>query len=73
MSSERVLKITPFYQDRFCYFTVGDRARELLPRCLSESEECIFEYIGDLYPEDAILYLQNLGFQLKQDSEFFNI
>jgi hypothetical protein len=68
-TNKEYLKIAPFYKGVFCYENLGQDVDNLLPSCLSESEECIYEYKGD--PQTGISYLQNLGFKMKRDDEFF--
>lgn len=68
-SGTKVLKVAPFYNGRFCYENLGPDVETLLPSCLSESEECIYEYNGN--PEIGIQSLGNLGFNLKRDDKFF--
>lgn len=69
-TKKEYLKIAPFYKEEFCYENIGQDVIRLLPYCLAESEECIFEYSGE--PETGIKRLEQLGFKLKRDDEFFN-
>jgi hypothetical protein len=69
-TGNRYLKVAPFVDGEFCYDSLGQDVDNLLPSCLSESEECIYEYNGE--PEIGIQHLQNLGFKMKQDDDFFN-
>ena len=64
------LIVAPFVDGEFCYNSLGQDVDNLLPSCLSESEECIFEYNGE--PEIGIQHLQNLGFKMKRDDNFFD-
>ena len=64
------LKIAPFYKDKFCYHEIGSDVAKLLPKCLSELEECIFEYDGK--PDVGLKRLEQFGFKMKRDDEFFD-
>ena len=63
------LKIAPFYKGEFCYHEIGSDVIKLLPKYLCESEECIFEYDGE--PDIGLKRLEEFGFKMKRDDEFF--
>ncbi len=69
-TSKEYLTVAPFVDGEFCYDSLGQEVANLLPACLSESEECIFEYKGE--PENGIQHLQKLGFKLERNDEFFS-
>lgn len=68
---EKILKIAPFFKNEFCYHNLGEEVDKLLPSCLSSVEECIFEYYGEKKAEDGVKFLENLGFKMRLDNEFF--
>jgi hypothetical protein len=69
-TGNKYLKVAPFVDGKFCYDSLGQDVDNLLPSCLSESQECIYEYHGE--PEVGIQHLQKLGFKMERNDEFFN-
>lgn len=67
---EKILKVAPFFKDEFCYNNLGEEVKEILPNALGEVEECVFEFFGDT-AEKGIEFLQNLGFKMRRDDDFF--
>jgi hypothetical protein len=64
------LKIAPFVDGEFCYHEIGSDVVKLLPKCFCETEECIFEYYGE--PDVGLKRLEEFGFKMKRDDEFFD-